>query len=616
MKASKLLTSALLALFALVLAGTPAAAQWQVPSHAVPLGRGANGSGFHYAAPGAAGTVLGSNGADQDPSFRAIPGTGTLSQLICGSGLSGGTITTTGTCSVTSPITTPVSVTSTGSTTARTLSARFAEQFDALDYGGVCDGTTNTASAFNATVTAAQAAGGGRVILPAGNCIIGSSIAWGGTAPVLVAGSGVNVTTISPTGNITAFNIGTDTVQAFYPVIQDLGIQWSGTVTSSARCVYLNHAVQALLNHVNCAGVGTGYELQSTVYTTLLNFTMGGVASTGSDKGVYIHGDAFGGATLHHPIGLNVQGMQVNGPAGGAFTTAGMEITGCEECGFSDDYFGGNLGPDLLVFNDTNNYNILNLAFDDDYFDFVGPGTTTCAVQFTSNNTNGISETAFTNSRAVGENNGGTNKGLCVGGSNNTVNDFKVVNNSFYAWGGNGVQITTGSDYLFSNNVVRDNGTATPSPGMYFGGNASHVVLTGNRSHGASQTFGITLDGTSTNALDYLTAIGNDVTGNTSGGIQDATKTTGAIHKMLVDNPGFNTASAVATPSVPTTTTTLTNPYGRYATVAVSGGTCTLISVNGQGQVSGTCTGQFELGPQDTITLAYSSAPTWIWWLH
>lgn len=47
-------------------------AQWQVPDHAVPIGRGA-GTGFKSAAPGTTGWPLVSNGATLDPSFQQVP---------------------------------------------------------------------------------------------------------------------------------------------------------------------------------------------------------------------------------------------------------------------------------------------------------------------------------------------------------------------------------------------------------------------------------------------------------------------------------------------------------------------------------------------------------------
>jgi hypothetical protein len=70
----------------------------------------------------------------------------------------------------------------------------------------------------------------------------------------------------------------------------------------------------------------------------------------------------------------------------------------------------------------------------------------------------------------------------------------------------------------------------------------------------------------------------------------------------------------VTAPAVPGTTVALQNPFWRDAVVAVNGGVVTGISVDG--------TTQFTITPATvyvpsgkTITLTYSSAPTWQWTL-
>lgn len=68
----KILRSFAVASAAFFYIGT-ASAQWQTPDHSVPVGRG-SGTGFKFAAPGAAGQTLVSNGASSDPSFQAISG--------------------------------------------------------------------------------------------------------------------------------------------------------------------------------------------------------------------------------------------------------------------------------------------------------------------------------------------------------------------------------------------------------------------------------------------------------------------------------------------------------------------------------------------------------------
>lgn len=54
----------------------PAAAQWQVPAHSVPVGRGAGNTGFTNAAPGAVGIPLRSSGPAGDPIFAPITNAG------------------------------------------------------------------------------------------------------------------------------------------------------------------------------------------------------------------------------------------------------------------------------------------------------------------------------------------------------------------------------------------------------------------------------------------------------------------------------------------------------------------------------------------------------------
>jgi len=68
----KILRSIAVASAAFFYVGT-ASAQWQVPDHSIPVGRG-SGTGFKFAAPGTAGQALVSNGASSDPSFQAIAG--------------------------------------------------------------------------------------------------------------------------------------------------------------------------------------------------------------------------------------------------------------------------------------------------------------------------------------------------------------------------------------------------------------------------------------------------------------------------------------------------------------------------------------------------------------
>ncbi|WP_081685717.1 LamG-like jellyroll fold domain-containing protein [Candidatus Solirubrobacter pratensis] len=71
--------------------------------------------------------------------------------------------------------------------------------------------------------------------------------------------------------------------------------------------------------------------------------------------------------------------------------------------------------------------------------------------------------------------------------------------------------------------------------------------------------------------------------------------------------------AAPSTPVIPASATPFTNPFFRDAAVLVSGGTVTAIAVDGQ--TLGVTSGLVMLPSGKTITLTYSSAPTWTWTL-
>lgn len=76
----------------------------------------------------------------------------------------------------------------------------------------------------------------------------------------------------------------------------------------------------------------------------------------------------------------------------------------------------------------------------------------------------------------------------------------------------------------------------------------------------------------------------------------------------------FDQGGGFATPSVPASTTPVTNTSPVPATVVVSGGTGTQVTINGVNQ--GTFDGTYTVPAGQSITLTYSVAPTWTWTLQ
>lgn len=79
------------------------------------------------------------------------------------------------------------------------------------------------------------------------------------------------------------------------------------------------------------------------------------------------------------------------------------------------------------------------------------------------------------------------------------------------------------------------------------------------------------------------------------------------------DGTAYDQGQGFATPGVPASTAPVTNTSPLPATVTVSGGTVSNVSVNGVTVGSGD--GTYTVPAGQAITLTYSSAPTWTWLL-
>ena len=85
----------------------------------------------------------------------------------------------------------------------------------------------------------------------------------------------------------------------------------------------------------------------------------------------------------------------------------------------------------------------------------------------------------------------------------------------------------------------------------------------------------------------------------------------GAANLKIVSNNQMSAPGAKTAPSVPATTVALQNPFWRDCAVSVSGGTVSAIAV--AGVATGLTAGTVIVPSGKTITLTYSSAPTWVW---
>lgn len=177
-------------------------------AHTVLLGNGS--SGFATATPSTAGKVLTSNGTSADPSFQAVGGTGTVTSVVAGTGLNGGTITTVGTVSLKSYLATS-SVPTVGGVAYWTGAGTPSRLGSVATTTVSCSGSASCTSfvAFGSspiTISASGGAGGTGTVSTSTNETSGQLSYWTTTSGTPARLGKVATTTLTGTGLISISN--------------------------------------------------------------------------------------------------------------------------------------------------------------------------------------------------------------------------------------------------------------------------------------------------------------------------------------------------------------------------------------------------------------------------
>jgi Pectate lyase superfamily protein len=147
--------------------------------------------------------------------------------------------------------------------------------------------------------------------------------------------------------------------------------------------------------------------------------------------------------------------------------------------------------------------------------------------------------------------------------------------------------------------------------GVHVGG-TSGVKIIGNSFSNFSVTNATCVYADSGNTQTHMAD--NDVVGSwTSLTLFTAPSTSGS---MIARNTGYNPVGGLAAPNVPASTTSLLNPFNVDSSVFITGGTVTQIKI-GSGTTGLTTTAgvtqQIWLPAGQSVTMTYSSTPTWVW---
>ncbi len=182
-------------------------------------------------------------------------------------------------------------------------------------------------------------------------------------------------------------------------------------------------------------------------------------------------------------------------------------------------------------------------------------------------------------------------------------------------YGQNGLEKSygVGTNFHFDLSCVGIDVTRTSSFGWAF----SNIGWTGADTGG---TGGVPPPGGSSGSNYYLVRVAGISTVKIHGGCGGQNKaqswqiakqagTNSKLHAHNLIN--YNPVGVLTAPSIPASGVALLNDFPVTCRVHITGGTVTGVSINGT--ATGLTQGIFMLEPDETITLTYSSAPSWVW---
>lgn len=421
--------------------------------------------------------------------------------------------------------------------------------FDVRDYGATGNGTTDDAASINNAIAAAATAGGGIVYLPPGTYSVTAGIVL--TADRIILRGAGKSTIIKPTSG------------ANYDVISTPIPATEGT--AGYIHYYLgveNLAIDCSLATGTTAGKGNGIHFYGVRYSHIRDVNI----TTCLNWGILLDGDI-----TNFSYSIDVRGNKIiNG-------SAGIMVT------FSEEAF--------ITCNDILQANLTTAAQQPSFGTQSNVGY---LVRF-------LSGYSLLMGNVIGSSGSHTSAAVQVENSGPT----RIEGNRFDQCRYQAIRTTAPNTVIIGNQIGNPSSVGSVE-GIKLG-SAKNTVI-GNIfdiSNGAAHwTYCIAEPSAQSDNI----IMGNQLLPGTSGVVNLSTSSTKC---RASGNTGYNPVGTITAPSMPSSTTDQFNVYGVDVEVFITGGTVTVINIDGN--PTGLTSGSFKLAPGQKITITYSSAPTWKW---
>jgi hypothetical protein len=496
-------------------------------------------------------------------------------------------------------------ITATGSTTPRNIEDRFADVVNVKDFGAVGDGVTDDTAAIQSAINSGY---GKAVYIPAGTYLVTSTINISGSN-ITIYGDGYN-SIINRTGNYgNTFYFHSGSSQVLLDIgFHKLQIRSQGLTTTGA--------------HVFIDGVSRMNISEIYIRDGFIGFQFNGLTAANISKIYLVFTNLYGGSTTGRKYmsfsnaslatkkssgDVFVTDFNLRGNTDNQITQYGLEVISADGLWFENGHIGNTTTANIHI--NANTPEMLNLLF---FSNVMTDEGTLYSVLFDGNTPPVYNLIQFSNCTFKS----GGIPAFCELGIYFSVSascqNVLFTGCHITEFGRTGVTISSANPrhIYFSNCNVFRNGRNIPSPGYNLLGGSRFIGITGGRSSGTDQTYGLQIDSAGLYTNIILDSV--DLTGNATGSINGFNTNISASNCLLQGTITIPSATTITPPlgqniQYVTGTTNINNVspsnVGRIIVLNFQN----ILTVNdGVGNLQ--LNGNFTTSVDDTLTLVYNGA--------